>query len=45
MSEVIGRVNIYIAPAYFCSNDNVVLKFWKLIKNILWHICPVSKIQ
>ena len=37
-SEVIGRVNNYFLLTYLYSNDNVVVKCWKLIKNILGHV-------
>ena len=42
MSEIIGRANNNIPPTYLYSYDNIVLKFWKLIKNLLGHVFLVS---
>ena len=43
-TKLIGRANNCISPIHLYSNDNIVLKFWKLIKNMLEPFCLVSKI-
>ena len=38
-SENIVRENNYVPPTHLYCNDNIVLKFWKLIKNMIRHVC------
>ena len=42
-SEIIGRANNYIPPTYLYINDNIDLKFCKLMKNILGRIWMETK--
>ena len=42
---IICQVNNYFPPTYSYNNDNIMLKFWELLKSISGHCCLVSRIM